>query len=64
MIFEVIYDRGADLDLRNLAIKVVRREALTQAVSHKCIMDLSRFCAASSARLGHFTFEGDRTFPA
>ena len=27
-------------------------------------MDLSRFCAAPSARLGHFPFEGDRAFPA
>ncbi len=27
-------------------------------------MDVSRFCAAPSARLGHFSFEGDRTFPA
>lgn len=27
-------------------------------------LDLSRFCAAPSARLGHFPFEGDRAFPA
>ena len=27
-------------------------------------VDLSRFCAAPSARLGHFPFEGDRAFPA
>ena len=27
-------------------------------------MDLSRFRAAPSARLGHFPFEGDRAFPA
>ena len=28
------------------------------------VLDLSRFCAAPSARLGHFPFEGDRAFPA
>ena len=27
-------------------------------------LDLSRFRAAPSARLGHFPFEGDRAFPA
>jgi hypothetical protein len=27
-------------------------------------LDLSRICAAPSARLGHFPFEGDRAFPA
>ena len=27
-------------------------------------LDLSRFCVAPSARLGHFTFERDRAFPA
>ncbi|CUH60953.1 hypothetical protein [Thalassobacter stenotrophicus] len=26
--------------------------------------ELSRICAAPSARLGHFPFEGDRAFPA
>uniref|UniRef100_UPI001F32CECA hypothetical protein n=1 Tax=Nioella nitratireducens TaxID=1287720 RepID=UPI001F32CECA len=26
-------------------------------------LDLSRLCAAPSARLGHFPFEGDRAFP-
>jgi hypothetical protein len=26
-------------------------------------LDLSRFCAAPSARLGHLPFEGDRAFP-
>ncbi len=26
-------------------------------------VDLSRFCAAPSARLGHFPFEGYRAFP-
>ncbi|MFA8386514.1 MAG: hypothetical protein ACEPO2_12895, partial [Pelagibaca sp.] len=26
-------------------------------------LDLSRICAAPSARLGHFPFEGDRAFP-
>ena len=27
-------------------------------------LDLSRICAAPSARLGHFPFEGDRALPA
>ena len=27
-------------------------------------MDVSRFCAAPGARLGHFPFESDRAFPA
>jgi len=27
------------------------------------MLDVSRFCAAPSARLGHFPFECDRTFP-
>ena len=27
-------------------------------------MDLSRFCAAPCARLGHLPFESDRAFPA
>lgn len=27
-------------------------------------MDLSRFCAAPSSRLGRLPLEGDRTFPA
>lgn len=27
-------------------------------------MDLSRFCAAPSARLGHLSFENHGTFPA
>ncbi len=27
-------------------------------------LDLSRFCAAPSARLSHLSFEGDRAFPA
>jgi hypothetical protein len=27
-------------------------------------MDLSPFCAASSARLSHLSLEGDRAFPA
>jgi hypothetical protein len=27
-------------------------------------LDLSRICAAPSARLSHFSFEGDRAFPA
>lgn len=27
-------------------------------------LDVSRFCTAPSARLGHFSFEDDRTFPA
>ena len=27
-------------------------------------LDVSRFCAALSARLGHFPFEGDGAFPA
>lgn len=27
-------------------------------------VDLSRFCAAPSARLGHFPFESDGAFPA
>ncbi|MDO6799727.1 hypothetical protein [Shimia thalassica] len=26
-------------------------------------VDLSRFCAAPSARLSHLSFEGDRAFP-
>ena len=28
------------------------------------LLDLSRFSAAPSARLGHLAFEGDRAFPA
>jgi transposase len=28
------------------------------------IVDLSRFCAAPSARLGHFPFKSDGAFPA
>lgn len=28
-----------------------------------CGLDLSRICAAPSARLGHFPFAGDRAFP-
>jgi len=27
-------------------------------------LDLSRFCAAPSARLSHLSFESDRAFPA
>ena len=27
-------------------------------------LDLSRFCAAPSARLSHLSLEGDRAFPA
>ena len=30
----------------------------------KLSLDLSRICAAPSARLGHFPFEGDRALPA
>jgi len=33
-------------------------------VSPPTYMDLSRICAAPIARLSHFPFEGDRTFPA
>lgn len=33
-------------------------------MSTERIMDLSRICAAPSARLSHFAFEGDRAFPA
>lgn len=29
----------------------------------KAKVDLSRFCAAPRARLGHFPFESDRAFP-
>ena len=33
-------------------------------VYHNSKMDLSRFSAAPSARLGHLSFESDRAFPA
>jgi len=31
---------------------------------HGLVVDLSRFCAAPSSRLGRLPLEGDRTFPA
>ena len=41
------------------------RDAPAAYGPHKTLsVDLSRFGAAPSARLGHFSFEGDRAFPA
>jgi len=37
--------------------------AIPKWTSLKAKVDVSRFCAAPSARLGHFPFECDRTFP-
>ena len=31
--------------------------------SHKCVLDLSRFCAVPSARLRYLSVESDRVFP-
>ncbi len=33
------------------------------SISGARVVDLSRFCAAPRARLGHFPFESDRAFP-
>ena len=41
-------------------IKIVSPAWLRTSV----ILDLSRFSAAPSARLGHLSFESDRAFPA
>lgn len=40
------------------------RARLFNSATDATILDLSRICAAPSARLSHFPFEGDRTFPA
>lgn len=46
------------------AVENEEREGLRQSYACQVRMDLSRICAAPSARLGHFPFEGDRAFPA
>jgi hypothetical protein len=53
-------------------VHMLEREQLVQAYQallqtageHRGAVDLSRFCAAPSARLGHFPFKSDGAFPA
>ena len=46
-------------------VKDIKRATCKQCSSEEKIrVDLSRFCAAPSARLGHFPLEGDGAFPA
>ena len=40
------------------------RWAMANYTDMLSVMDLSRFSAAPSARLGHLSFESDRAFPA
>jgi len=42
----------------------VTHAAVTENKRLGAVLDLSRFCAAPSTRLGYFPFEGDRAFPA
>jgi hypothetical protein len=51
--------------IRNTTLLVSFEIPITGRIENwKDVLDLSRFCAAPSARLGHFSFEGDGSFPA
>ena len=54
-LLEIAY-QGGDVTRR-------RRKAFDALHLAEVDMDLSRICAAPSARLSHFPFEGDRAFP-
>jgi len=44
-------------------IEFIRLQPFSVEKRELPLMDLSRFCAAPSARLGRFPFESDRAFP-
>ena len=50
-----------DMAEENRCLKCMYAELSMQ---NDLLMDLSRFCAAPSARLSHLLFEGGRAFPA
>jgi len=56
--------RWSDEDKLSIVSSVGIDGATVTQVACRCDVDLSRFCAAPSARLSHFSFECDRAFPA
>lgn len=60
--------KALEREVRELrqANEILRKASayFAQAELDRPLMDLSRICAAPSARLGHFPFEGDRALPA
>ncbi|SNT76737.1 hypothetical protein SAMN05444959_12611 [Paracoccus seriniphilus] len=57
---DLLGDQGL---MKELKVKLMERMLGAELTEHLGYVDLSRFCAAPSARLSHLPFEGDRAFP-